>query len=138
VTGRSGRAVAPEHALGLDAFRISRSLWAYRKTDQAFSDRRDAPAVGDCLKPEEVLPVQAALSPSFGNMAPAAAGQFEGHGLSVVRGGAGDLLDVREVAARLGVRPWSVYRWVDSGELRSTRLSTNTLRLRLHPNFWLY
>jgi hypothetical protein len=54
-----------------------------------------------------------------------------GHGLSVLHGGRGsDLVDVREAALRLGVKPHRVYQWADTEELRSIRLSTNTLRFR--------
>jgi excisionase family DNA binding protein len=41
-----------------------------------------------------------------------------------------DLLDVREVALRLGVKAHRIYAWVDSGELPSFRLGANTIRFR--------
>ena len=49
-------------------------------------------------------------------------------GLRSIRGGAGDLLGVREVAKRLSVSTSTVYALVERGELRHVRVS-NAIRI---------
>jgi excisionase family DNA binding protein len=42
----------------------------------------------------------------------------------------GDFLTVHEVAKRLRVNQWTVYRWAATGRLQCTRLSKRALRFR--------
>lgn len=40
-----------------------------------------------------------------------------------------ELLKVDEVAKRLNVSEWTIYRWVEEGRLRATKLGPGVLRI---------